>query len=409
MTAVKTVVSVAAKLPAAVVSVTRDVVADTAKAVSTVRDVAVQAAGVVVEDVSNAVQAATDFARAAAPVVWDAVKVGAQLAYEVSGLSDITSCVTTGDAESCVWAAATVAGLLAGGAGAVAARSAKAGRMAVEAEKLANGARKAQHAAEDVGDAVDCVNTVTALASANSFAAGTKVLMADGSTKPIEDVRPGDRVKATDPTTGKSAGDEVTDTITGRGTKQMVELTVDTDGPKGHATGTLTATKGHPFWSPNLHKWLQAGQLKPGQWLRTSTGAWVQITATRAWTALSTVHNLTVDSAHTYYVVAGGAPVLVHNCAAGGRTKGLRPDPRAEGPHVTFRRDASTGKVAHYAEWTEQTNPRNPAPWEQVKRVDMQGVPHYDKVTGDSIPTPHVNLPDGSARPTEPWENTAGY
>ncbi|MEW2521968.1 polymorphic toxin-type HINT domain-containing protein [Actinacidiphila alni] len=313
MTAVKTVVSVAAKLPAAVVSVTRDVVADTAKVVSTVRDVAVQAAGVVVEDVSNAVQAATDFARAAAPVVWDAVKVGAQLAYEVSGLSDITSCVTTGDAESCVWAAATVAGLLAGGAGAVAARSAKAGRMAVEAEKLANGARKVQHAAEDVGDAVDCVNTVTALASANSFAAGTKVLMADGSTKPIEDVRPGDRVKATDPTTGKSAGDEVTDTITGRGTKQMVELTVDTDGPKGHATGTLTATKGHPFWSPNLHKWLQAGQLKPGQWLRTSTGAWVQITATRAWTQSATVFNLTVDRAHTFFVAVGAASALVHN------------------------------------------------------------------------------------------------
>lgn len=43
------------------------------------------------------------------------------------------------------------------------------------------------------------------------------------------------------------------------------------------------------------------------------------------------------------------------------------------------------------------------------RRLDMQGVPDYDKVTGDTIPTPHGYLPDGSARPTEPWESTAGY
>ncbi|MFB8419989.1 polymorphic toxin-type HINT domain-containing protein [Streptomyces albidoflavus] len=170
------------------------------------------------------------------------------------------------------------------------------------------------------------------------------------------------------------------------------------------------ATDNHPFWVPELNEWLDATDLDKGDWLQTSAGTRVQITAVERTTVLdATVHNLTVAGVHTYYVVAGDAPVLVHNCAAGGRTKGLRPDPHAEGPHVTFRRDASTGKVSHYAEWTEQTNSRNPAPWEQVKRVDMQGVPHYDKVTGDSIPTPHVNLPDGSARPTEPWENTLGY
>ncbi|GGL86341.1 hypothetical protein GCM10012279_00020 [Micromonospora yangpuensis] len=36
----------------------------------------------------------------------------------------------------------------------------------------------------------------------NSFTPGTHVLMADGTTKPIEDVHTGDQVIATDPDTG---------------------------------------------------------------------------------------------------------------------------------------------------------------------------------------------------------------
>ncbi|MEN2424288.1 RHS repeat-associated core domain-containing protein [Streptomyces rimosus] len=88
------------------------------------------------------------------------------------------------------------------------------------------------------------------------------------------------------------------------------------------------------------------------------------------------------------------------------RAKRLRPDPDATGPHTTFRRDGTTGQVTHYAEWGPQDNPRDPAPWKMTKRADMVGPAHYDRTTGETIPTPHVNLPDGSARPTEPWENT---
>ncbi|MFV2088989.1 hypothetical protein, partial [Micromonospora sp. LOL_021] len=39
----------------------------------------------------------------------------------------------------------------------------------------------------------------------NSFAPGTNVLMADGTTKPIEQVKPGDTVIATDPETGTTS------------------------------------------------------------------------------------------------------------------------------------------------------------------------------------------------------------
>ena len=65
----------------------------------------------------------------------------------------------------------------------------------------------------------------------NIFAAGTPVLLADGSTKPIEEIQLGDEVLATDPTTGETGSREVTDLITGEGDKELVKITVDFIGP----------------------------------------------------------------------------------------------------------------------------------------------------------------------------------
>jgi hypothetical protein len=68
---------------------------------------------------------------------------------------------------------------------------------------------------------------------------------------------------------------------------------------------------------PELGKWIDATDLKPGQWLRTSAGTYVQVAAIKRWTSPgATVHNLTVSDAHTYYVLAGSTPVLVHNCGS---------------------------------------------------------------------------------------------
>ncbi len=149
----------------------------------------------------------------------------------------------------------------------------------------------------------------------NSFTQGTLVLMADGSTKPIEDLEPGEKVLATDPATGETTAKDVTATILGAGSKNLVEITVDTDGLAGSGTDLITATDEHPFWVADLAAWVNATDLQPGQWLQTSAGTTVQVTAIRRWTALrATVHNLTVADLHTYYVLAGATPVLVHNC-----------------------------------------------------------------------------------------------
>ena len=142
----------------------------------------------------------------------------------------------------------------------------------------------------------------------NSFTAATPVLMADGSKKPIKDVKVGDLVVATDPATGVTGNRPVTHLIRHSGDHPMVELTL--------ANGTtLYATDRHPFWEATKRKFADAISLKAGHKV-LSAGVAVAIVSASAYTADLTAYNLSVDDLHTYYV--GDAPVLVHNCGEGG-------------------------------------------------------------------------------------------
>ncbi|MFJ1599219.1 polymorphic toxin-type HINT domain-containing protein [Streptomyces sp. NPDC088261] len=170
---------------------------------------------------------------------------------------------------------------------------------------------------------------------ANSFIPGTKVLLADGTAKPIEELKVGDRVLATDPETGKTAEKRVTAEIEGQGLKNLVKITLRISNKNGSSTTTVTATDGHPFWVPELQEWIDAADLRAGQHLQSSTGSGVQVTALHRWTRPATVYNLTVADLHTYYVLAGATPVLVHNC--GGSLY------EAGGKHGTSARGSSRG------------------------------------------------------------------
>ncbi|WP_411135656.1 polymorphic toxin-type HINT domain-containing protein [Streptomyces sp. C10] len=139
--------------------------------------------------------------------------------------------------------------------------------------------------------------------------------MAGHRSKPIEDIRTGDRVIATDPRTGRTAAKRVQATITGLGRKDLVRVTIT--GPDARTSGTVTATGKHPFWAAGgRNAWRDAEQLKPGERLLTEAGSQARIDATRSWTTSGQrVHNLTVAGLHTYYVLAGRTPVLVHNAS----------------------------------------------------------------------------------------------
>ncbi|MFI5837254.1 LamG-like jellyroll fold domain-containing protein [Micromonospora sp. NPDC051300] len=148
----------------------------------------------------------------------------------------------------------------------------------------------------------------------NSFTAETRVLMAGGGTKPISEVRVGDRVVATDPTTGRTQVRVVTALIVGTGVKKLVQVTVDVDGKRGDRTAQLTATEGHHFWVASEGRWVEAKDIRPGYVFETGDhrpATAVRLKESSEW---QTVYNLTVDGLHTYYVVAGNSSVLVHNC-----------------------------------------------------------------------------------------------
>ncbi len=88
----------------------------------------------------------------------------------------------------------------------------------------------------------------------------------------------------------------------------------------------------------------------------------------------------------------------------GGKRNLLAPHPEAAGPHTSIKRGPD-GRISGY-ETYKASDPRNPNPWTSEKRVDVIGAPHYNKVTGQDVPTPHVNGRDipGGVRPAEPWE-----
>jgi RHS repeat-associated protein len=150
-------------------------------------------------------------------------------------------------------------------------------------------------------------------AGANSFISGTKVLMADGKYKLIEKIENGDEVLATDPETGKTEAKKVVAAFGGTNYINLVQVTVDTDGKRGNRTGVVIATEHHLFWDQNAKQWVRADRLVQGDKLRTSKGANLDVVHAVRYAGHPIVRDLTVEDTHTFYVLAGSTPVLVHN------------------------------------------------------------------------------------------------
>ncbi|TDD85392.1 polymorphic toxin-type HINT domain-containing protein [Actinomadura rubrisoli] len=146
----------------------------------------------------------------------------------------------------------------------------------------------------------------------NSFPAGTMVLLANGSSKPIEKVKVGDKVTSTDPKTGKTTTKNVIAAFGGTNYTGLFQITVA--GGKHRKAGVILATEHHRFWDAGHHTWTRVDHLKPGTKLRTPTGETRQVTRTIKTTTHPYVHDLTIADTHTFYVKAANASILVHNC-----------------------------------------------------------------------------------------------
>ncbi|MFF7634314.1 polymorphic toxin-type HINT domain-containing protein [Kitasatospora sp. NPDC008050] len=173
----------------------------------------------------------------------------------------------------------------------------------------------------------------------NSFLPGTLVLLANGATKAIDKLAVGDKVTATDPQSGLTTAEPITDTIVTPDDKDFTDLTLVSTTAKSPETGTpsrliaITSTQHHPYWDGTTQKWTDAADLHQGDQLRAADGSTVVVQTVRNYhTAPQTTFNLTVDQLHTYYVLAGETPVLVHNATPGQKcdlTLGAGPNARA--------------------------------------------------------------------------------
>jgi hypothetical protein len=129
------------------------------------------------------------------------------------------------------------------------------------------------------------------------------VLMADGSRKPIDQVRPGDWVIAGDPQRGTVRPERVQFVIIGYGLKHLYDIHVD--------AGVIEATYNHPFWVVDKQTFVWAEDLAAGEPLLLADGRAPPITAVSHHDQLTTVYNLSISEIHTFYV--GPESALVHN------------------------------------------------------------------------------------------------
>ena len=166
-----------------------------------------------------------------------------------------------------------------------------------------------------------------------SFSGNTRVLMADGRTKPISDVEVGDLVQAVDPEHSQNrTSQSVTNLHLNRDT-YLADITVVAD---GHSA-ILHTTQNHPFWDHTLGHWVPARELQPGHQLGTPDGSLVAVVAVRSFITAQYMYNLTIADVHTYYVVAGNASVLVHNAPC--RTFGFSNAPKVPGTYTITMKD----------------------------------------------------------------------
>ncbi|MET8411772.1 ricin-type beta-trefoil lectin domain protein [Streptomyces sp. NPDC005195] len=143
-----------------------------------------------------------------------------------------------------------------------------------------------------------------------SFSPETPVLMAGGKTKAIGKIKTGDKVEAANPKTGKHQGARIVQYVWINHDKDLLDVTVRDK--HGH-TATLHTTANHPFWDDTTHTWKSAGELRHGDALNATDNGHAYVVSTRLTPGTANRWNLTVQELHTYYVLAGSTPILVHN------------------------------------------------------------------------------------------------
>jgi RHS repeat-associated protein len=267
-------------------------------------------------------------------------KVLGKIIADELGITDAVDCFTKGDIGGCVNTAINVVMTVIGGAA-----GKLIARYALKIDKLASvvgtlwrlgnrmkslvgkffSTKKTLASAENATDALaGHFDSISGGATClNSFRPETLVLLSNGSVKRIKDLAVGDEVVATDPESGETAGKEVVATHVNND-KEFTDLQVKS--AKGEIS-ELHTTFNHPFWSLTERAWVDAVDLELGDRLASNDGSALTVERTKSYVGYRAMYNLTIADIHTYYVLAGEVPVLVHN--DGGKARPRTPTPPA--------------------------------------------------------------------------------
>ncbi|RYD50114.1 MAG: hypothetical protein EOP85_00240, partial [Verrucomicrobiaceae bacterium] len=143
------------------------------------------------------------------------------------------------------------------------------------------------------------------------FPAGTLVLMADGTTKVIEEVCAGDFVLADEPTDDAPTKACRVGGLLHSRTKRLIHIAFDANG-NGTEEGELKATGQHPFWVAG-RGWVNAENLISGDVLQDREQQPISIVRVWQEEIECDTFNLNVEGIDTFFVVENGTSVLVHN------------------------------------------------------------------------------------------------
>jgi large repetitive protein len=241
------------------------------------------------------------------------------------------------------------------------------------------GAARGEPAAPAKGRAED--TAVSCSRASHSFDPNTRVVMADGSTKRIKDVAVTDKVATTDPKTGATEAKPVT-ALHANQDRDLTDVSVKV---AGSGAAVLHTTQHHPFWDQTTSKWVLAADLVAGHTLHADGGGAVTVVAVRNFTdgGGRDMRDLTVADVHTYYVIAGNTPVLVHNsnlCDIHGN-----PIDESEPLHGPFHRLQSPTQTPEVAQQMMESGEL----WGKAPRVGLTDVPQAQAHLGP--------LPEGRA------------
>lgn len=264
----------------------------------------------------------------------------------------------------------------------------------VVARVATSGAR----AAEDAG--ASAAERVAASCGGASFTCGSRVLLASGAAIPISQLKPGDKVLATNTKTGKTQAEPVSAVLVHHDTNRY-DLRVKT----AHGSAVIDTTATHLFWDRYLNQWIPAAKLKKGERLKTADG----VIAVADGGTTTNIHDgwmwdVTIPGDHDFYIDVATTAVLVHNCAAGPTGRGLQDILNASTRTFTRYLQSVQGAAAQAGRatitpeesqqlWDEAmargfTAPRGP-------EQEWVGGPHINIYAPNGGANIHFPLPDG--------------